>query len=186
MSTDLERVEIVRGPGSALYGAGVDAGVIHYITKGPARHPGTSLSLTRGERSTMGGEFRHAGVISRLGYKVTAQFAQADDWELDPADSLDANQLDNDFQDPESGERLQRDNDYRKFNMNGMLQYQFSDDVTLKGNAGYSTLDATILSAIGTLQADGFGYSYGQLRFQSGHFFAQGYLNRNHSYQTHR
>ena len=33
MTIDLERVEVVRGPGSALYGAGVDAGVVHYFTK---------------------------------------------------------------------------------------------------------------------------------------------------------
>ena len=35
LMVDLDRVEVVRGPGSALYGAGVDSGVIHYITKDP-------------------------------------------------------------------------------------------------------------------------------------------------------
>ena len=38
---DLERIEVVRGPGSALYGPGVTSGVIHFITKNPIDHPGT-------------------------------------------------------------------------------------------------------------------------------------------------
>src|SRR5690606_32716315 len=32
-SLDLDRFEVVRGAGSALYGAGVDASVIHFLTK---------------------------------------------------------------------------------------------------------------------------------------------------------
>ena len=32
---DLDRIEVVRGPGSALYGPGVTTGVIHFITKNP-------------------------------------------------------------------------------------------------------------------------------------------------------
>jgi iron complex outermembrane receptor protein len=50
MSTDIERVEVVRGPGSALYGPGVDSGVIHYFTKGPFQHPGTTVSVAGGSR----------------------------------------------------------------------------------------------------------------------------------------
>ena len=33
----------------------------------------------------------------------------------------------------------------------------------------------------GTAQADGWGYAYGQLRFQANHFFAQAYINRNNA-----
>lgn len=33
MNIDTDRVEVVRGPGSALYGAGVDQGIVHFITK---------------------------------------------------------------------------------------------------------------------------------------------------------
>ncbi len=171
-SIDLERVEVVRGPGSALYGAGVDAGVIHYITKNPFTSPGTSVSIGGGERSSMYASFRQAGTMSsKLGYKITGQYAKADDWELNPYNPLDQTQLLSDVK--------ERDYGYEKYNFNGMLQYRLSDRTSLTANGGISALDATVLSGIGTLQAIDFGYSYGQLRLQSGNFFAQTYINRN-------
>jgi len=173
-SIDLERVEVVRGPGSALYGAGVDAGVIHYLTLNPFSHPGTSVSLGGGERSLYNVAFRQAGVISeKVGYKITGNYAQANDWELNSSDALDAAQLASD----RAG--LKRNYDYEKYNVNAMLQFRLSDGVTLTGAGGYSALDATVLSGIGTVQAEDFGYSYGQLRLQANKFFAQAYLNRN-------
>ncbi|MCB9508903.1 MAG: TonB-dependent receptor [Deferribacteres bacterium] len=174
MVVDLDKVEIVRGPGSALYGAGVDAGVIHYITKDPFSHPGTSISVNGGERSFFSGAFRHAGVAGEnIGYKLTGQYGQANDWELDPNDKLDAEQLAND------ADGLQRNYDYKKINVNGMLQFRLNDNTTLTADGGFSALDAVVLTGIGTVQADGFGYKYGQLRLQSGGFFAQAYLNNN-------
>ena len=173
LSIDLDRIEIVRGPGSALYGAGVDAGVIHYISKDPFHYPGTSVSLAGGERSMMAGQVRHAGVTGHLGYKITAQYARANDFELDPDDPQDAQQLAND------ADGFERNYNYEKRNFNGLLEYQFNKDVSLIASAGFSQLDATVLSGIGTVQADDFGYTYGQLRLKAGNFFAQSYININ-------
>lgn len=174
MTIDLDKVEIVRGPGSALYGAGVDAGVIHYLTKDPFSDPGTTISINGGERSFFTGAFRHAGVLGEnVGYKLTGQYGQADDWQLDPNDPVDQEQLANDF------EGIERNYDYRKLNVNGMLQFRLSDNTTLTADAGLSSLDAIVLTGVGTAEADNFGYKYGQLRLQSGSFFAQAYLNNN-------
>jgi iron complex outermembrane receptor protein len=171
-SIDLERVEIVRGPGSALYGAGVDAGVIHYLTQNPFTYPGTAVSIGAGERSLYTASFRHAGVAGeKVGYKITGQYAQANDWELDPNDPEDAQEL--------AGDAKARNYDYLKYNLNGMLQYQINNGTTLTANGGYSSFDGIVLTGVGTAQGDNFGYTYGQLRLQSGNFFAQTYLNRN-------
>ncbi len=169
---DVDRIEVVRGPGSALYGAGVDAGVVHFITKDPFAHPGTTISVQGGEQSLFGGQFRHAGVSAngKVGYKLTGTYLQAQDWELDPDDPHDAGQIAID------GER---DTDYAKSNVNGNLEYRFSDTGTLSANVGYATLKATVLSGVGTLQAEGYGYTYGQLRLNLDNFFAQVYLNKN-------
>ncbi|MEM1126353.1 MAG: TonB-dependent receptor [Bacteroidota bacterium] len=169
---DIERVEVVRGPGSALYGAGVDAGVIHFLTKDPFSHPGTAFSLQGGTRATIGGQFRHAGVVNeRLGYKIVGEYLQADEWELDPDDTADALQLASDV--------VPRNYDYQKYKVNGEIQYRFTDQVRLAFNAGTAALRTPTLSGIGTLQADGFGYSFGQVRLQAGAFFAQAFLNVN-------
>ncbi len=192
MSSDLDRIEVVRGPGSALYGPGVDAGVIHFLTKDPFGYPGTSVAVSGGERSLFSFEGRHAGTINgKLGYKITGQFARADDWQLNAGDSLDAAQLNGDFVyadqslapdfqniDPTTG-RILREQDYQKVNVNGLLQYRIRPGVTLSANAGYAAYTGTVLSGIGTLQADNFGYTFGQVRLQAGKFFAQAYMNQN-------
>ena len=50
---DIQRIEVVRGPGSALYGPGVTQGVVHFITKNPIDFPGTTVELMGGELSTL-------------------------------------------------------------------------------------------------------------------------------------
>lgn len=173
-SIDLDRIEVLRGPAGALYGPGVDEGVIHFISKDPFEHPGTTVALTAGQQSLASGRIRHAGVISeRLGYKINALYLQAQDWKLDPDDPLDAEQIDN------YHTVVPRVADVSKTNLNGTMAYRFSPATTLTANAGYGTANSAFLSDIGTLQSDGFGYSYAQLRLKSGRFFAQAYLNKN-------
>ena len=201
MAVDVEQIEVVRGPGSALYGPGVDSGVIHYFTKGPFDDPGTTVSVSGGTRQYFAGQFRNAGTFAEnLGYKITGQFARADEWELDPGDAPDAAEIDryrvyDDPDDPELDGRsfvvqdfdndgndeaqLRREDIYQKFNVNGLLQYRAGDATTISLNGGYSELTGVVQSGIGTLQADGFGYAYGQLRLQSGGLFAQVFLNAN-------
>ena len=58
---DIERVEVVLGPGSALYGPDVSSGVVHFISKSPFKHPGTTLELVYGEMNTFKSVIRHAG-----------------------------------------------------------------------------------------------------------------------------
>ncbi len=173
VGVDIDRVEVVRGPGSALYGAGVDAGVVHFISKDPFTHPGTTVSITGGEQALFGAEWRHAGVAGpdgKFGYKISGFYTKAEDWDLDPDDDADALQI--------LADGI-RDTDYEKLNVNGALEYRFSDTGSIAVNAGYATLKATVLSGIGTVQADGIGYTYGQLRLNIDNFFAQVYLNKN-------
>jgi iron complex outermembrane receptor protein len=202
MTVDVERAEVVRGPGSALYGPGVDSGVIHYFTKGPFDEPGTTISVAGGQQSFLGVQGRHAGTFTdRLGYKITGQFARADEWSLDPNNPQDAREIADyriyeqqneipdgrnaaagDFDgDGEQEFQLRREEEYQKFNVNGLLQYRAGGGTTVSLNGGYSQLKGVVQSGIGTLQADGFGYAYGQLRLQSGGLFAQAYLNVNRS-----
>ena len=194
---DVDRIEVVRGPASALYGAGVDAGVIHFFTKDPFTHPGTTISFSGGERSYFGTELRHATRVSdRFAFKVTGMYGQASDWELDLNDAADeifavqeCDPLEDDTT-PESEAAAcvaaggARNSDYEKLNANATLAYKLSENTDLIATGGYSQLDATVLSGIGTLQAKGFGYTYGQLRFKTRRpgvdgFFAQAYFNKN-------
>jgi len=78
---DLGRIEVIRGPGSALYGANAYNGVIN-ITTPPARDVvGTKLTLGGGELGTARADLRHAGVSlnGRLGVRVNLGYTRSDD-----------------------------------------------------------------------------------------------------------
>lgn len=64
-SLDLERVEVVLGPGSALYGPNAANGVIHSITKSPIDEPGVNLSVAGGLRQQ--GDLGAAGTTALPG-----------------------------------------------------------------------------------------------------------------------
>lgn len=49
-NADIDRVEVVLGPGSALYGPNAANGVIHYLTRSPIDDPGATLSVAGGLR----------------------------------------------------------------------------------------------------------------------------------------
>ncbi len=58
---NIARIEIIRGPGSALYGADAYAGVINVITKTAADTPGTELGLRGGSFNTRSAWMQHGG-----------------------------------------------------------------------------------------------------------------------------
>jgi len=58
---DIERIEVIRGPGSALYGADAFSGVINIITKGRADIDGTQLGGHVGNWNTRDAWLLHGG-----------------------------------------------------------------------------------------------------------------------------
>jgi iron complex outermembrane receptor protein len=61
----LERIEIVRGPGSALYGTGAIFAVINLVTKSAEAQPGVQGALRSGSYGARGGSLDYRGVIGR-------------------------------------------------------------------------------------------------------------------------
>ena len=68
---DIQSIEVVRGPGSALYGWNAYNGVINIRTTDPKEVQGTRITLTGGEWETYKGAIRHAGEFGDFAYKVT-------------------------------------------------------------------------------------------------------------------
>ncbi|HEX2091358.1 MAG TPA: carboxypeptidase regulatory-like domain-containing protein, partial [Longimicrobiaceae bacterium] len=77
---DLEGLEVIVGPGAALYGADASNGVLTLSTKDPRDYPGTTVEVTGGNRSYKDVQLRHAGVLGNWGYKVAGEWQDADDW----------------------------------------------------------------------------------------------------------
>jgi iron complex outermembrane receptor protein len=78
---DIKRIEVIRGPGSALYGANAFAGVVNIITKDPK---GSSAFYYDAKAGNYHATSITSGVTSGVkdwGYKINAEFMSADSWE---------------------------------------------------------------------------------------------------------
>ncbi|MGH7511688.1 MAG: TonB-dependent receptor [Gemmatimonadales bacterium] len=77
---DLGKVEVVRGPGSALYGANAFSGVVNITTPTAREVVGTKLTLGGGELETFRGDLRHASVFAndRIGFRINAGYNRSD------------------------------------------------------------------------------------------------------------
>ncbi len=67
---DIERIEVIRGPNSAMYGANSFLGIINIITRHPAEAQGSLVSLSAG-RSRNELVARHGGRSGDLTYRLT-------------------------------------------------------------------------------------------------------------------
>jgi iron complex outermembrane receptor protein len=88
---DIERIEVVRGPDAAIYGANAFAAVINIITKTAAQVPEEFVSLQYGEQGMRGATVRHGGGEGALRYRLTASTQQRDRFERDITDKLPSN-----------------------------------------------------------------------------------------------
>lgn len=81
---DYSRIEMVRGPGSALYGANAFSGVLSITSKTARESIGSSVSVALGELATKRFDARNAGVFrdGKFGYKLGLGYSQSDTWAL--------------------------------------------------------------------------------------------------------
>ncbi len=77
---DIERVEVIRGPASALYGSNALGGVINVITREPPADPEVRVWGEAGEYGRQRGGVSAAGSNDALGYFVDANFLNYDGW----------------------------------------------------------------------------------------------------------
>jgi outer membrane receptor for ferrienterochelin and colicins len=78
---ELATVELVRGPGSALYGANAFSGVLNMTTRSPRGSEGGKIRLTAGELGTRRADFRYAGGIGADVYwRLVGGYQNSDDF----------------------------------------------------------------------------------------------------------
>lgn len=81
---DIERVEVLLGPASALFGPNSANGVLHVISKSPFGSEGTTITVDGGEHSLFRGALRTAHVFgSKVGMKLSGEYMTAKDFEYD-------------------------------------------------------------------------------------------------------
>lgn len=75
---DIERIEVVRGPNSASFGANSFLGVINIITRHPVLDHETSVKTNLGDEGVREVFVRHGGGAGKLDYRVSAGFVEDD------------------------------------------------------------------------------------------------------------
>ena len=80
---DIEKVEILLGPQTALYGPNAHSALFNYITKDPRKYQGTTLSVSAGNQSQFSARIRQAQKINdKWAYKFTGEYAVGRDFEF--------------------------------------------------------------------------------------------------------
>ncbi len=83
---DIERIEVVRGPNAATFGANAFFAVINIITKDASQMPGAFASLQFGEQGMSGATVRYGGSKDDLRYRTTFSTQSRDRFEINVRD----------------------------------------------------------------------------------------------------
>lgn len=116
----IERIEIIRGPGSVLYGSNAFIGVINVITKEQVYDNEMSVNLSGGSLSTVTADLRGNRQIEDWCFSYGVSFLSSDGWEFGDSTRLRNVPVDN----PTQVERQ-----YANFNF-GQERFSSTFDVT--------------------------------------------------------
>lgn len=131
---NIEKIEIVRGAQSALYGSDAIAGVVNIITRKPATANGqTGLSLENATRYGSHNDLRqHNGIGFRIGNlqsNTTFQLQHNDGWQNTPLEYAEAKLL--------TDSRNKTANKYTNWQIAERLTYDYSKQLSLYANGSY-------------------------------------------------
>jgi len=195
-SEDIEKMEVVLGPGSALYGPNTANGVLHILTKSPLDDQGTTVSVAAGERSVFQGQFRSAFLLSdNLGFKISGQYLMGNEWEYnDPVEeAAEASAKTNpaacaaalkirgygDAAAASSCARVGvRNFDIARYGIEARADYRLGEDGSAIFTYGRTSGSGIELTGLGAGQTDDWRYEFYQARMSKGRFFSQLYYNK--------
>lgn len=155
---EIERVEVIRGPGSALYGANAMLGVVNVVTRAPGTGPVAQANAVLGNGNLAQGSFVASGG-DKVRFRASAGYSQADKYSRD----YDTPRADVQATSSEPNLSL------RSARGNLTAYYAFNKDFSLALSGGVNRL-FTELYSIGLLRnyyLDGVG-GYGKADFSGG------------------
>ncbi|MGE0827610.1 MAG: TonB-dependent receptor plug domain-containing protein [Candidatus Binatia bacterium] len=77
---EIQRIEVLKGPASAVYGFNAYDGVINIITKSPEEMRGATFQFAGGDLGTIAAAATLAGTHGSWGYRLSASRDQNDQW----------------------------------------------------------------------------------------------------------
>jgi len=150
---DIERIEVVRGPGSSLYGANALFGTINIITRKPEDLPKFQVRSGIGTRGSLL-SMTAAHESDRGAFKGSYEFRSSSHFRNKKNTA------------PNRAHRRDQ-NGVRDRKLNASYRYDFSDSRSARLSGGWTNFKGDIMTSIGTFDFDGPKY-HAQLDFHSG------------------
>lgn len=166
---EVERVEFIRGPGAALYGAGAFNGVLNIKTRSPRHSPGGYGRFTFGGLDTRRVELRHAGPIgSKTAFKLAGGYHYSRDFTQPRVDGTEYG----------GGtlplEEIPPPKDHLEIGFGSLrIDTDFGPDRLFVAEGGISTLSGvTTVTSVGRTQATDNLRPWGRVAFEARHWTA--------------
>jgi outer membrane receptor for ferrienterochelin and colicins len=175
---DIERIELVLGPGAALYGPNTASGVLQVITRSPLTSQGTQLALEGGERGFFRGSGRHAWTVTpSLGVKLSGEYARVNDWQ--ERDSVEEALV-------AARGGAPRDYDNARYGVEARADWAVRPGSRISGTFGRAELLKALepTGESGVAQVKGWTMTSWQLRGESGRLSANLFVNQSNAGET--
>ncbi|MFL5542785.1 MAG: TonB-dependent receptor domain-containing protein [Longimicrobiaceae bacterium] len=181
---DLAGIEVVVGPGSAMYGADASNGVLTLQSKDPREYPGLQFEVTGANRSYMDVQGRYAGSRGNWGYKLAGEWNSFNDW----SNRIHATAAATSPWETSVGDTTGLNWDSNVGRAYGSVIRYFGDaQVSLTG--GYSRSNGVGQTNVGRNQLVNWTYNVVQLKAQNAHWYLGAYRtesNAGDSYAANR
>lgn len=177
---DMAGLEVLVGPGSALYGPDASNGVITLQSKDAKQFQGFSAELSTGTRNFMDAQARYARAThnGKWAYKLSGEFQSADDYHSNPLyPAVGA-----------SGPLAEKSADFKTDVKRGYgsLVYYFDRGGRLEVAGGASISNAIGQTNVGRNQLIDWQYRTAQVKYTSPRWFAQAYQSQSLSGDTYQ
>ena len=168
---DIERIEILLGPQTALYGPNVHNMLVNVITKDPRKYQGTTVSLSAGNHKQFSGRFRHAEKINnKWAYKLAGEYAAGTNFDF--YDSVKVGGGPGGVFGPRTTIPEKIDPDFRRYRGEAHIYYSIKPNADIIITTGGSKYD---FAMIGRNQIKGMENIFLQGRYVSPRLFANIY-----------
>jgi iron complex outermembrane receptor protein len=168
---EFSRIELVRGPAAALYGANAFNGVLNMTSYAPKDVLGTKVSFLAGDYQTLRADVRHAGISGNLSYKITAGHSQSLNFSRSRT-IKDTASLEYPSLYPRNIEQQTlRAEDRNTFSTYGTLRldYELGNDQKMTGEFGYTQFgDEVMMAGAGRIHVPKTAKPFARLAYNSG------------------
>lgn len=169
---EMASVELIRGPGSALYGPNAFSGVLNMTSKQPRSTLGGRALLSAGDLNTKRADLRHAGNLGgEWYYRLVGGYQSSDDFTLSRNAGAEYPGL--------RPEARPLATDERNVRFGGLrLDKHFANTHVLTMEAGYATIEGPVFqTGIGRVQVTDAERPWARANYNTRHFNLSGYYD---------